>query len=181
MNYKKIIDKYYPEENELKSILLTHSRMVADKAIQISKAHPELHLNEAFLEEAAMLHDIGIFRTDAPGISCFGTEPYIRHGWLGAELMRAEGFPEHALVCERHTGTGLTLEQIARQNLPVPARDMRPVSLEEQVICYADKFFSKTHPEVEKSAERALKSLEKFGQEGLVVFRKWMDLFGCFS
>lgn len=181
MDYLKIIDKYYPEDNELKRILLTHSRMVANKAIQISKSHPDLHLDESFLEEAAMLHDIGIFLTDAPGIFCFGKEPYICHGWLGAELMRAAGYPAHALVCERHTGTGLSLEQIAKQNLPVPAHDMRPVSLEEQVICYADKFFSKTHPEVEKSAERALKSLEEFGPEGLVIFRGWMELFGCFS
>lgn len=29
----ELIDKYYPEENELKHILLTHSRSVADKAL----------------------------------------------------------------------------------------------------------------------------------------------------
>ena len=35
-----------------------------------------------------MLHDIGIFQTDAPGIHCFGSQPYICHGRLGAELLR---------------------------------------------------------------------------------------------
>jgi len=35
MNYQAIIDKYYPEENELKHILLVHSRSVADKALSM--------------------------------------------------------------------------------------------------------------------------------------------------
>ena len=108
MNGLNIIDKYYPEENELKRILLTHSRSVADKALWIADKHPELNLDKAFLEEAAMLHDIGIFLTDAPGIFCFGDKPYICHGYLGANLLREEGFPRHALVCERHTGAGIS-------------------------------------------------------------------------
>ena len=66
-----IIDKYYPEDNELKRILLTHSRLVADKALWIADRHPELNLDRQFLEEAALLHDIGVFLTDAPGIYCF--------------------------------------------------------------------------------------------------------------
>ena len=77
MNYQAIIDKYYPEENELKHILMVHSRKVADKALAIVDNHPELHADRQFVEEAAMLHDIGIFRCDAAGIQCFGTEPYL--------------------------------------------------------------------------------------------------------
>ena len=75
LSIDNLIDKYYPEDNELKRILLTHSRMVADRALLIASRHPELNLDETFLEQAAMLHDIGIFKTDAPGIQCFGTEP----------------------------------------------------------------------------------------------------------
>ena len=140
-----IIDKYYPEDNERKHILSVHSRLVAEKALWIADRHPELQLDKDFLYEAGMLHDIGIFLTDAPGIFCFGDQPYICHGYLGADLMRREGYPRHALVCERHTGAGLSLDDIIAQNLPVPHRDMLPVSLEEQVICFADKFYSKTH------------------------------------
>ncbi len=106
MDALAIINKYYPEDNELKHILLTHSRSVADKALWIAGKHPELNLDKQFLEEAAMLHDIGIFMTDAEGICCFGSYLYICHGYLGADLMRKEGFPRHALVCERHTGSG---------------------------------------------------------------------------
>ena len=138
MDYLALIDKYYADNEPLKEILLTHSRMVADRCLRIAQAHPELNLDTAFLEEAAMLHDIGIFLTNAPGISCFGTHPYICHGYLGAELMRREGFPKHARVCERHTGTGLTLQNILEQNLPLPHQDFVPETLEEQVVCYAD-------------------------------------------
>ena len=177
MDYQAIIDKYYPEENELRRILMIHSRSVADKALAIAEAHPELPIDKQFVEEAAMLHDIGIFRTNAPSIQCFGTEPYICHGTIGAQLMREEGFPHHALVCERHTGSGLSLLEIERQNLPVPHHDMLPLSLEEKLICYADKFFSKTHLEREKTVEQARNSLLKFGEEGIARFDAWIELF----
>ena len=172
-----IIDKYYPENNELKHILLTHSRSVADKALWIADRHPELSLDRQFLEEAALLHDIGIFMTDADGIYCYGTHPYICHGYLGSELLQREGFPRHAMVCERHTGAGISLESIVRQNLPVPHREMVPVSLEEQVVCFADKFFSKTHLDREKSVEKALKSISKYGEEGVIRFKEWCERF----
>ena len=77
MDYKTIIDQYYPDDNELKRILLVHSRQVADRCLKIAKQHPELKLDVEFLKEASMLHDIGIVKCNAPSIQCFGTEPYI--------------------------------------------------------------------------------------------------------
>ena len=142
--YQAVIDKYYPHDNELRHILITHSRSVADLALALAKRLPELCLDLQFVEEAAMLHDIGIVRCDAPSIHCFGTEPYIAHGRQGAEMLRAEGMPRHARVCERHTGAGITREAIETQHLPLPLQDFLPETLEEQLICYADKFFSKT-------------------------------------
>ena len=177
MNPVEIIDKYYQEGSELRHILLTHSRSVADKALQIADRHPELKADRDFLYEAAMLHDIGIFLTDADGIFCNGDKPYICHGYLGADLMRNEGYPRHALVCERHTGAGLSLEQIVEQQLPVPHREMLPVSIEEQIICFADKFYSKTRLDREKTVEKARNSLEKYGAEGLSRFDRWCELF----
>lgn len=124
-----------------------------------------------------MLHDIGIFKCDAAGIQCFGTEPYICHGRIGAELLRSEGFPRHARVCERHTGAGITKAQIIAQNLPLPQQDFLPETMEEKVICYADKFFSKTHIDRDKTIEQAEKSLSKFGDEGVLRFREWEKCF----
>lgn len=176
--WKEIIDKYYSEDAALRHILITHSQSVAHKALQTVSLHPELKLDTQFIEEAAMLHDIGIIRTNAPGIQCFGTEPYICHGLLGAQMLRAEGLPRHARVCERHTGAGLSLTDITAQNLPLPHQDFLPETLEEQLICYADKFFSKTHLDREKTVEQAEHSIAKFGSEGLERFRRWEKLFG---
>jgi len=177
MEVLKIIDKYYQSGSELRNILLVHSEGVARKALQIADRHPQLQIDRDFLYEAAMLHDIGIFLTNAPGIQCFGTEPYIRHGILGAHIMREEGYERHARVCERHTGTGLSREQIISQNLPLPHRDFLPETLEEQIICFADKFFSKTRPDIEKTADQARHSLLKFGEAGILRFDQWCNTF----
>ena len=93
MNPLDIIAKYYPVGSEAYRILVIHSRSVADKALAIARMHPEMNLDLTFVEEAAMLHDIGIFMTDADGICCFGSYSYICHGYLGADLMRKERLP----------------------------------------------------------------------------------------
>ena len=175
---EELIDKYYHDQPALRHILVTHSQSVAEMAVAVARRHPELGADEVFLYEAAMLHDIGIYLTDAPGIQCYGTEPYIKHGLLGGELLRREGLPRHARVAERHTGTGLTRETIERQQLPLPLADYSPETIEEQIICYADKFFSKTKLDREKTPEQALKSLQKFGQEGVKRFTEWIEMFG---
>ena len=177
MDYQAIIDKYYPADNELRRVLLQHSRQVADRCLQIVRKHRELPVDVQFLEEAAMLHDIGIFRCHAPSIYCEGTEPYIKHGAIGAELLRQEGFPRHARVAERHTGTGLTREEIVRQQLPLPHEDFLPETLEEQIVCYADKFYSKSRPERVLTVSEAAQSLEKFGAAGVRKFLEWAARF----
>ena len=151
-----IINKCYPEDNELRRLLLRHSRDVADRALAIVKKHPELGLDAQFVEDCAMLHDIGIFKTDAPSIHCHGTEPYIRHGICGAAISR---------------------RQVEEQRLPLPPQDYLPLTLTEQVVCYADKFFSKSHPDRVRTVEQAAKSLSKFGDEGLGRFMRWASMF----
>lgn len=177
MDYNSIINKFYKIDNELKRILLKHSHQVANKAIDIVDKHPELHADRKFIEEASMLHDIGIINCNANGIHCYGDKPYICHGYIGAEMLRKEGLERHALVCERHTGAGISLESIIKQQLPIPHREMLPYSIEEQIICYADKFFSKTRLGTEKTEEEAIRSLIKFGEEGVERFKKWCVLF----
>ena len=173
-----IIDKYYSDNPALRDTLIRHSKSVAQRALEVAERHPEFNADSTVLYEAAMLHDIGIYLTDAPGIGCFGTEPYIRHGILGAELLRREGLPRHARVAERHTGTGLTRQAILEQQLPLPAADFVPETIEEQIICYADKFFSKTRLEQAKTDEQVLVSLKRFGQESVERMASWMKLFG---
>jgi len=177
VDYQAIIDKYYPEDNALRDTLLRHSRAVTERALRIAGARAGLSVDRRFVEEAAMLHDIGIFRCDAPSIHCYGTEHYLRHGLIGGMIMRQEGFPRHARVCERHTGTGLTRQEIIARELPLPPDDFVPETLEEQLVCYADKFYSKSRLDEEKTVAQAEKSILKFGEEGLLKFRRWVKLF----
>lgn len=166
MNYQAIIDKYYPVGSRLRDIYMRHCRQVADKALAIAKAN-NLDLDYDMIEAAAMLHDIGIVMTDAPGIDCHGTEPYLAHGILGAKLLRAEGIPEEfARVAERHTGAGITRQDIIARELPIPPDGIYvPQSLLERLICYADKFYSKSGDMEEKSLERVKLSMMKFSPE----------------
>ena len=55
MDYQAIIDEYYPEDDELRGLLLKHSRQVADRCLQIANKHRELPLDVQFLEEADTL------------------------------------------------------------------------------------------------------------------------------
>ena len=179
MSYCSLIDKYYGDNYPLRHILLTHSCLVAHKALKAAERHPELHLDTAFVEEAAMLHDIGVYLCDAPGIECHGTEPYIRHGLLGAELLRREGLERHARVAERHTGTGLTIDAIRNQALPLPLRDFSPETTEEKLICWADKFFSKTPSKLttEKTPEQVIAMLSRFHDADIARFASWQKMF----
>ena len=177
MDCNKIIDKYYVDCPELKNILLTHSTAVRDRALHIVDAHPELGADRAFVAEAAMLHDIGIIFCNAPKIYCFGTHHYIEHGYLGAELLRKEGLPRHANVAERHTGTGLTLDEVQTNGWPIPLQDYSPRTIEEQIICYADKFYSKSHIDIELPLEKVRASVLKYGADSVRRFDAWKALF----
>lgn len=177
MDVQAVFNKYYQPGTPLYNSVWSHSRLVADKALQLAQAHPELEIDLNFVYEAAMIHDIGVFLTNAPSIYCTGDQPYICHGVLGAELMRADGYPRHSLVCERHTGTGLTVADIIAQNLPLPHRDMCPVSLEEKLVCFADKFYSKSNPDREKPLDKVRKSVARYGEDSLRRFEEMAALF----
>lgn len=179
-SYQSLIDKYYPEGSPLRDIFLRHSRAVASLALEIAdRCH--LPLDRAMVEEAAMLHDIGIFLTDAPGIHCHGTAPYIAHGYLGADLLRKEHFSEAtARVAERHTGSGITPADITDQHLPLPAdRSYMPESLLERLICYADKFYSKSGDMKQKSLDRVKASQARISESTLKRFESLHDEFGA--
>lgn len=177
MDIERIIEKHYPADDDLRRLLLTHSRAVRDLALEIGH-NCGLPLDLDFVSQAAMLHDIGIYMCNAPEIHCHGTEPYIRHGIIGAELLRNEGLPRHALVCERHTGAGITAQEIEHQGLPLPHREMLPISLEEKLICYADKFYSKSgDPTRRKPLERVRSGMARFGADSLARFDALHTLF----
>ena len=179
MNPIELLEQYYDSNSRAFTILIEHGRQVADKAREAAKNVSELNPDLEFIETAAMLHDIGIFLTRTPQFGCFGKHPYICHGILGSELLKEKGHFELALVCERHVGVGISIEDIQRHNLPLPERDMIPVSIEEQIICYADKFFSKNgngRP-AEKSIPEIIENLSRYGPDKARRFESWVLMF----
>jgi len=179
MNPYDLIDKHYKANPAARRLLKAHSRRVADKALLVAERVPHLAPDVAFIEEAALLHDIGIIFTDAPALGCRGEHPYVCHGILGRALLEEDGLMRHALVCERHVGVGISIEDIRRQHLPLPERNMQPLSIEEQIIGYADKFYSKngTGKEEEKTIANILENLAPFGADKVQRFKKWVTLF----
>lgn len=180
MNPEELLAKYF--EPAALPLMLTHSRLVARKAMWAAGNCPEaagLDLN--FINEAAMLHDIGVAMTNAPGLGCHGRAPYILHGILGREILEKEGLPRHALVCERHIGVGLTVEDIIRQDLPLPHRDMVPLTTEEKIVAFADLFYSKNPAtlEVEKTVPRVREDLARFGAAKVIIFNEWLQEFAA--
>ncbi|MDE6265132.1 MAG: HDIG domain-containing protein [Paramuribaculum sp.] len=170
MDYQSIIDKYYPAGSPLRDIYMRHCHAVASKALSIAK-DSHLAIDPKIIEAAAMLHDIGIFATNAPGIECHGTEPYIRHGIIGAEILRAENIDEEiAATAELHTGAGITLREIVAQNLPLPHKDFCPRTQLQRLVCYADKFYSKSGDMKRKDFERARASLARISEESAERF-----------
>lgn len=179
MNPLDIIAEFYDLGSKSYRILVKHGRQVADKAVEAAMNVSHLEPNLNFIKEAAMLHDIGIFETDSPELGCTGKHPYVSHGFLGRKILDNIGLPLHGLVCERHVGVGISAEEIRRYHLPLPQRDMIPISIEEQIICYADKFYSKNGKTDgdEKSMEDILNALHRYGPEKAARFQSWIRLF----
>ena len=179
MDAIEILERYYDPNSKTFQILVEHGRQVAGKARVAAQKVAALKPDLDFIDAAAMLHDIGIFQTDTPQFGCFGKHPYICHGILGSDTLKKEDHRQLALVCERHIGVGISKEDIRQHNLPLPDRDMIPVSIEEQIVCYADKFFSKNgngRP-AEKPIKEIIASLKRHGPEKVRRFESWVRMF----
>lgn len=178
-DWKTIIDNIYPADRKVRGILLSHSEAVSELAINIA-ANLNLDISNDEIECAAMLHDIGIIKTNAPGIDCFGQAPYLCHGAIGADMLRSLGAPEEiARVAERHTGAGLTIPEIINAGLPLPTdRSYMPETTLERLICYADCFYSKGGDGCKKSIERVRASMDKFGPAIRERFESLHNEFG---
>lgn len=179
IDYFKIIQKYIATDSELHPIYVIHVVQVTAKALKIAR---QLGLSDdslQFIEEAAMLHDIGIVKTSAPDIKCFGSLPYICHGSEGRLILEAENLPHHGLVCDRHTGVGLLIEEIKLRKLPIPERDMRPKTIEEEIISWSDLFFRKKPGLLwsELTVSEARANVGKFGEAQTRTFDLWLKKY----
>lgn len=172
-----IFNKYYGDNPELRRIVTLHSAAVARKALQIA-VEKDLKLDPKDIYCASLLHDIGVVKCHAPAIHAFGELPYLNHGIEGKKILDKIGLYQYGRVCERHTGSGITAEEIKEKNLPLPPKDYLPETLLEKLICYADKFFSKSHDlQKEKSLDHIINQMQHFGPGSLSRFLELHNLF----
>jgi uncharacterized protein len=179
-DYFSLIAKYYPVGTKGYKILVVHAVLVTNKALGIARRLGLGREEQEFIEEAAMVHDIGVVKVASEKMGSEGELPYIAHGVAGAEILRKEGWERHALVAERHVGVGLRREEIEARALPLPPRDLIPVTREEKIITYADAFFSKREETLwqEEGVEEIKAELREYGAEQVAIFEGWEREFG---
>ncbi len=163
--------KKYSNNKDAYHIVSVHSELVAKKVQKIVK-NLVLNVDEKFLYEISILHDIGVFKTNAPNIFCYGEADYICHGIIGAKIMQQEGLAKHAQAIAHHIGVGLTKAEIINQNLPLPHIDLLPVTIEEEILAYADLFFSKKPKDLytEATVDALRVKLSKYGPKQINLF-----------
>src|ERR1700753_504822 len=114
-------------------VVYSHCQIVAGVAEQLLDRAPP-GLDAGLARAGSLLHDIGVYRLYGPG-GQLDHDRYLRHGILGYELLRDEGLPEVlGRFCSRHTGMGLSPDDVRRQRLPLPPGDYRAETGEEQLV-----------------------------------------------
>jgi uncharacterized protein len=180
-----LILEYYDPKSLAYQVLIQHSIMVTAKSLEIAKHwnanHPEQKVNEQFIHEAAMLHDIGIYGVNFPEAGCTGTQAYICHGRIGYDILMEHGLPKHAQVAISHTGVGISHEEVRERNMPLSLEYIyMPQTIEEKIISYADLFYSKANIEkilVPNSIEKARASVTKFWEQNGIIFDERFTMF----
>lgn len=176
-----LFNKYYGDNPQLKRIVTIHSEQVAKKALEICQAK-NLPLDPVDVFCGAMLHDIGVVKCKAPDIYAFGNLPYIQHGIEGRKILEKHGLYKYASICDSHTGSGITAHSIIKNKLPLPVKDYLPATMLEKLICYSDKFFSKSLDLTkEKSIEEITNQMSRFGENSLKRFLELHSIFGDFN
>ena len=141
------------------SAVINHCETVAALAKVIAENCKKkgANVNVELVEVGALLHDVGRSKTHD-----------VNHPILGAEIARRWGLPENVVkIIERHIGGGITTEEAKQLGWPI--KSYMPQTLEEKIVCYADKLVegNRTVP-----VEQALQELsEKLGKEHPAIRR----------
>ncbi|MEU0989086.1 HD domain-containing protein [Streptomyces sp. NPDC005953] len=177
VNEVRALHERYAPSQEVLDLVLTHCEIVCDLAAQLV-ARTALPIDGDLVRVGALLHDIGAYRLyDQDGR--LDHRNYIRHGVLGYEILREEGFPEPLRrFCSCHTGVGLTRHDIREQKLDIPEADYVAETVEEQLVMYADKFHSKTTPPTFLTADSFAARMERFGADKVQAFGVLRAQFG---
>lgn len=86
-----------------------------------------IQIDLALVEAGGILHDLGRAKSHE-----------VNHGLVGAQMAKSLGLPQPIVdIIKRHVGAGITEEEA--EWLEWPQGNYVPTTLEEKVVCYADK------------------------------------------
>jgi len=132
-----------------------HSEKVAEKALEIANKITKVEVDKNLIEIGALLHDIGRAKTHG-----------FKHALIGGKILRDRSFSDKlAKICETHILGGLDVEDAKRFGLP--EKDFLPVSLEEKIICLADKHMAGTREVTIR--ERFNRWFQKYGKSKILL------------
>jgi len=109
--------------------VIRHCKAVAGLAVEIGVefCRKGVKVNLRLVETGALLHDIGRSETHD-----------VDHGIVGARIAEDLGLPRPVVsIVKRHIGAGISREEAGRLGWPVDV--YIPQTLEEKIVCYADK------------------------------------------
>jgi uncharacterized protein len=164
--------------NMFQELIWTHSLIVFDIAEQIGRdlnKKYNIKIDLDLLYIGALVHDIGAY-------NCFdkSLQPirnYIEHGFIGYHILKKENYNEkYCRFALCHTGVGLTKDNIIKNKLLLPHRDLVPITLEEEIICYSDNFHTKV-PKF-KEYDEVKKDLESDFEGNVFRFEYMTNKFG---
>jgi uncharacterized protein len=109
--------------------VVEHCKNVSAYAVKLARACQKrgLKVDVPLVEISGLLHDIGRSKTHS-----------VDHALVGGEIARSFGLSNSVVsIIERHAGGGIPKDEAKK--LGWPAKDYLPQTLEEKIVCYADK------------------------------------------
>ena len=138
-------------ENGCSANVVKHCVVVSELAVETAEAlkKKDLPVDVELVEIGALLHDIGRSRTHS-----------IDHAVEGVKIGEKIGLPKPVVnIIKRHVGGGITPSEA--EWLGWPNDGYVPVTLEEKLVCYADKL-------IEGSRRVSVElTIEQFREKGL--------------
>ncbi len=109
--------------------VINHCLAVTSLALEIAAKLQKrgIQIDSALVEAGAILHDLGRAKSHE-----------VNHGLVGAQMAESLGLSQAIVdIIKRHVGAGITEAEAAW--LKWPRDNYVPTTLEEKVVCYADK------------------------------------------
>ncbi len=135
-------------QNSCPPQVISHCLAVTDLALETAAKLQErgLKIDIQLVEAGAMLHDLGRVKTHT-----------VDHAVIGGQIAQSIGLPDSVVrIIKRHVGAGITSEEA--DWLGWPKDTYLPTTLEEKVVCYADKLIGQSkRTSIETEIERLQK------------------------